>query len=263
MPAGKALAIARVAAAGFRRDDAHRNRTVPGTLFPPAGNPDSACGVVVCGSLTRTAPLAAALSGRGIPTLCVDSTAVRRPSSAPAAAATMVADAFAGARTLHTTLSGDAPRLVLLGIGDVADQVLLCAYRQVIDRFAPAAPFVGHIALGGRPRFRLVDYRTSGAPVVIEALPAHTANTLTWCHLVAEDLRRGGSPVDEHLMPGPIANSTPHNQMEPDGGVVADTTGRPVGGLLSRILAPRRGADASTPPDADTVLSLVEKVLRR
>ena len=198
------------------------------------------------------------LAEHGFAALVIDSFGTRGYGRAPhpvrAAAVTetmMLADAFAGLSWLARRPEIDAARIANVGFSYGGMIVILTAYEQIRRHFVSGdEAFAAHVSYYGPTVPRLVDYRTTGAPVAIlnGALDANFDPRRL--DLIAGDLRNGGSPVENivfdaayHQWDGDDA-VVRHDRfnirrlatrIEPDQTIVDERTGHRVRGHLSRL----------------------------
>ncbi|EKV31483.1 dienelactone hydrolase [Caenispirillum salinarum AK4] len=154
------------------------------------------------------------LAEHGYVALVVDSFAVRGKDhdshskrALAATESTMLADAFAALRTLAHRPDVDPDRIGIVGFSYGGMITVLTAYEQMRRLFLDGTPdanlkFAAHASFYGSSVPRLDDPTATGAPVLIlnGALDANVSLKRTG--QIAEDLRRGGSPVEEVVLPG-------------------------------------------------------------
>ncbi len=116
----------------------------------------------------------------------------------------MAADAFAALRHLAADPRIDPDRIAVVGFSYGGLAAILCAYRQVADTLAgPGGPrFCAHASYYGCAVARLADPTTTGAPVAILVGDRDRNVELDHVQAIADDLRRGGSPVELQIYPG-------------------------------------------------------------
>ncbi|MFC3225863.1 dienelactone hydrolase family protein [Marinibaculum pumilum] len=115
----------------------------------------------------------------------------------------MVTDAYAALDWLDAQPEVDADRVVLIGFSYGAMSTVFAAYDQVADLFAgPGDPrFAGHIAFYGPCIARFRDARTTGAPVLFLSGGRDAIVDQDRCSEIQDDLRRGGSRVENIVYP--------------------------------------------------------------
>lgn len=124
----------------------------------------------------------------------------------PPALAQWTADAFAARKALHDHESASGKKVAHIGLGDASPVAVLSAYRQIANHFIDEPrPFALHIAGTNASRVRLVDYRTTGAPVLLLAERRPGAIDIKQLSLVVEDLERGGAHVTGPVRGGPAS----------------------------------------------------------
>jgi dienelactone hydrolase len=171
--------------------------------------------------------------------------------------AMLCADAFAGLHYLSQHPLVDPKRIFVLGFSYGGMIAAMTAYRQIRDLFATADErFAGHVSYYGCSIPRFDDLRTTGQPVLI-LLGERDANVdIARMRAIAEDMRRGGSPVELEILPNAFHQwDTNHTKKKritfslrglklrvtTDHRVLEEQTGREIRGALSRIVAIIRG----------------------
>jgi len=111
--------------------------------------------------------------------------------------AMMTADTFGGLKFLRAQPYVDANAIFVVGFSYGGMVAVLSAYDQIMRYFLDGGPsFAGHVAYYGCSVPRMDDPTTTGAPVLM-LLGAKDRNvSIPRSRQIAEDLRRGGSPVD-------------------------------------------------------------------
>lgn len=116
--------------------------------------------------------------------------------------AMMLADAFAALDVLNAHPAiGPGCAVTVMGFSYGAMTALLAAHEQIARVFAPdGARFAGHVGYYGPTVPRLDDPTATGAPVLM-LMGAHDRNLdIPRAGLIADDLRRGGAPVDLRVL---------------------------------------------------------------
>jgi len=253
-------------------------RRVTARLWPPVAAPWPGPAAVVCegaavAALSAGERYARRLASHGIAALLLDSHAARGLSRAPhlvrlasVGEAMMLADAFAARAALARLDGVDPGRIGVVGLGHGGTAALLCAYASVRRRFcAPGEGFAAHVAVAPASTVRLVDYRTTGAPVAILAAERDAAVDPVRLDLIAGDLLHGGSPVRRLTLAGAghgfdAGGAAPRRglldlsrfalRIDLSGRTLSERTGRPVRGRTARLAALLRAARAGGCPVA-------------
>ena len=228
------------------------------------------------------------LAEQGYAALVIDSFGTRGYGRAPhplrAVAVTetmMLADAFAGLTWLAAKPEIDATRISNIGFSYGGMIVILTAYEQIRRHFVPGAEgFAAHISYYGPTVPRLVDYRTTGAPVAIlnGALDANFDPRRL--DLIAGDLENGGSSAESIVFDGAYHQwdcddftvrhdrfniSQLATRIDPDYTIIDERTGHRVTGRLSRLAMLARSvslAGYDLKRDADVMRDTDEILLR-
>lgn len=120
--------------------------------------------------------------------------------------AQMLADAFASLSFLARHPAVDASRIGIVGFSYGGMTAILTAYRQLqqyyMRTFGADFRFAAHVSFYGCSVPRLDDPTTTGKPVTIFLGACDRNVSVERTRTIAEDLRRGGSPVDLHVFPG-------------------------------------------------------------
>ena len=165
----------------------------------------------------------------------------------------ILSDAFAGLRYLAARPDIDPSRIYIVGFSYGGMVSVLSAHEQFARVFLPdGLRFAGHVSYYGSTVPRVEDVRTSGAPVTIMQGGKDGNVDLARSQEIAEDVRRGGSPVDYTLFPEAyhqwesaetkrsfvrfnIAACRMH--VAADGTIRDERTGLRIGGVATRTLA--------------------------
>jgi dienelactone hydrolase len=114
--------------------------------------------------------------------------------------AMMTADAFASLKYLRSLPYVDPDAIFIVGFSYGGMVSILTAYDQMRRYFLDDGPtFAGHVSYYGCSIPRMDDTATSGAPVLIILGGKDDNVSITRTRDIAEDLRRGGSPVELHV----------------------------------------------------------------
>lgn len=120
--------------------------------------------------------------------------------------AQMLADAFASLTFLARHPAVDPKRIGILGFSYGGMTSVLTAYRQLqlhyMRRIGFEAAFAAHASYYGCSVPRLDDPRTTGSPVSIFLGACDRNVSVERTRVIANDLRRGGAPVDLQVFPG-------------------------------------------------------------
>jgi dienelactone hydrolase len=120
--------------------------------------------------------------------------------------AQMLADAFASLGFLARHRAIDAARIGIIGFSYGGMTSILTAYRQLQKLYMPAFGadfrFAAHASYYGCSAPRLEDPTTTGRPVTVFLGECDRNVSVERTRTIADDLRRGGSPVDLHVFPG-------------------------------------------------------------
>lgn len=166
--------------------------------------------------------------------------------------AMMLADNFAALRWLAARDDIDADRIYDIGFSYGGMIVILSAYEQLRRVFVPGPErFAAHVSYYGPTVPRLVDYRTTGAPVCIMNGRLDRNLNAARLDLIVEDLRQGGSAVENIIFEGAYHqwDSDDHQRrydpfnlhdlrvrIEPDNGTYDETSGRRIASFASRAV---------------------------
>lgn len=117
--------------------------------------------------------------------------------------AAMVTDAYAALAWLDRQPAIDGERVALIGFSYGGMTTVFAAYRQVAELLAglEGPRFAAHIAFYGPCIARLRNVRTTGAPVLFLAGGRDAIVDQDRCKEIQDDLRRGGSHVENVLYP--------------------------------------------------------------
>lgn len=151
------------------------------------------------------------LARRGYPAMVIDPYTARGVGWLPdplralrVGPAMMLADAFSALAFLrrHPAVGPERP-VALMGFSYGAMISVLAAQEAIARRFAPeGARFAGHVAYYGPSAVRLEDPRATGAPVLMMVAELDRNVSLARTAQIADDLRRGGAPVELHVVRG-------------------------------------------------------------
>lgn len=154
------------------------------------------------------------LAAHGYVALVVDSFAIRGKDhdshskrALAATESTMLADAFAALRTLAHRPDVDPNRIGIIGFSYGGMITVLTAYEQMRRLFLGDTPdrdlkFAAHVSFYGSSVPRLDDPTATGAPVLIMNGELDANVSFKRTGQIADDLRRGGAPVEEVVLPG-------------------------------------------------------------
>lgn len=117
--------------------------------------------------------------------------------------AAMVTDAYAALDWLDRQPAIDGDRVALIGFSYGGMTTVFAAYRQVAELLAGSQGprFAAHVAFYGPCIARFRNVRTTGAPVLFLAGGRDAIVDQDRCKEIQEDLRRGGSHVENILYP--------------------------------------------------------------
>jgi dienelactone hydrolase len=207
--------------------------TAQGTLFMPDGasaaNKVPAV-VMLHGSSgvqdSREITYGRQLSERGVAALVVDTFGARRDRGTSfvdrllnITETMLVADAYAALESLAARGDVDPDRVVLIGYSYGAMAAIYAAYERLAAPLSPRGlRFAGHVGYYGPCIARFEDPRTTGAPLLLLYGGKDTTTNPERCAEIAEDLRSGGSKVEQAVYPEAV-----HQW---DGGMQMRTIGR-------------------------------------
>ncbi|MBV9014953.1 MAG: dienelactone hydrolase family protein [Alphaproteobacteria bacterium] len=183
----------------------HEPRSIPAVILLHGSG-----GVLASRELTYAPQLAR----MGVAALVVDSFGARRDRGTEfiervlnITETMMLADAYSGLGFLATRPEIDPRRVVLTGFSYGAMATMYALYAQIADKLSPTLPtgerlrFAGHAAFYGPCIARFDDSRTTGAPLLMLLGGKDQITDQRRCAEVADDLRRGGSPVETIVYP--------------------------------------------------------------
>lgn len=166
--------------------------------------------------------------------------------------AMMLADNFAALQWLAARPDIDADRIYDIGFSYGGMMVILTAYEQLRQVFVPGPErFAAHVSYYGPTVPRLVDYRTTGAPVCIMNGSLDRNLNAARLDLIVEDLRNGGSAVENIIFENAYHqwDSDDHERrydpfnlhdlavrIEPDNRIYDEKFGRRIESFTSRAL---------------------------
>ncbi|WP_164516576.1 dienelactone hydrolase family protein [Minwuia thermotolerans] len=235
-----------------------------GTLYLPAGEapPGGWPGVVIAQGLggpmrNREMAYGRWLAEHGHATLVLDSYAsrnIRGPETWKAlrlTTAMVLADAFGALAYLGSRPEIDGERVAIKGYsyGGMVSQV--AAFEPIRDLYQPeGGGFAAHIAYYSCSVVRMKEPETTGAPVLIMIGERDRNVSVERTQKIAEDLRRGGSDVRlkvfdcYHQWDGDDVEPRRfgfhlrhcHVELQPDGELRVEESGRKIDGPLSRLL---------------------------
>ena len=163
----------------------------------------------------------------------------------------MLADAFAGLTWLAAREDIDAKRIYNIGFSYGGMVCILTAYEQIRRHFVETDDkFAAHVSYYGPTVPRLVDYKTTGAPVAI--LNGELDNNFDpkRLELIEEDLKNGGSAVENIIYADTYHqwDSDDHerrfdrfnikalgSRIEPDNKLYDERSGKEIRGFTSRL----------------------------
>jgi dienelactone hydrolase len=165
----------------------------------------------------------------------------------------ILSDAYAGLRYLATRPEIDPSRIYIVGFSYGGMISVLSAHEQFAREFLPDGPrFAGHVSYYGCTVPRVDDPTTSGAPVTIMQGGKDGNICLERGREIAEDVRRGGSPVHYTVFPDAYHQwesaenkrsfvqfnlAACRMRVGADGTVQDERTGLHVNGIATRTLA--------------------------
>jgi len=165
----------------------------------------------------------------------------------------MVADAFAALAWLAERDDVDRSRIYNIGFSYGGMICILTAYEQLRRIFLRSDDrFAAHVSYYGPTVPRLEDYRTTGAPIAILNGALDMNFDPERLELIAEDLRQGGSPVENIVFPDTyhqwdsddtVRRFDPFNiramatRIDPSNRIIDERSGKEVTGFPSRLVA--------------------------
>lgn len=182
-----------------------------GTLFLPDGaSPQAPAPAVVmlhgaAGVLSaREMTYGRQLAAMGVAALVVDAFAARRDRARSfverlieITETMLIADAYSALAYLSRRPDIDGERVVLIGFSYGGMAATYAAYAQVAERLAPTGVrFAGHVAFYAPCIASFVDYRATGAPVLMLFGDNDAIVDRRRCEAVADELRAGGAAVE-------------------------------------------------------------------
>lgn len=208
----------------------------------------------------RERKYAAQLADEGYASLVIDSFKSRgadrysEPRRALHVTESMIlADAYAGLRYLAARPEIDPARIYIVGFSYGGMISVLAVHEQFAKVFLPEGlRFAGHVSYYGCTVPRMEDTRTSGAPVTIMQGGKDGNVDLERSKEIAEDVLRGGSPVDYTVFPDAYHQwesaetrrsfvqfnlASCRINVAADGTITEERTGLKVNGPVTRTLA--------------------------
>jgi dienelactone hydrolase len=165
--------------------------------------------------------------------------------------AMLLADAFAGLDWLSRHPAAARRRIGVIGFSFGGMVSVLTAYRRMAELYLPHGPaFAAHVSYYGSSIPRLEDPAATGAPVLIMLGNKDGNVSIPRTEQIAQDLRRGGSPVRlevfdaYHQWDGPYEKlyrtgfhlRDCHVRISNDGTIRDEKSGRRIEGYWSQLL---------------------------
>lgn len=172
----------------------------------------------------------------------------------------MIADAFSSLKWLAARPDIDVDRIYNIGFSYGGMISILTAYEQLRRTFVPGPEkFAAHVSYYGPTVPRLVDYRTTGAPVCIMNGDLDANLNPARLDRIVEDLRNGGSPVENIVFEGAYHQWDSDDQVrrfdrfnlhdlavriEPDNCIYDEKSGRCITSFATRLMMIARNVSA-------------------